>query len=117
MPQASQHLLEHPAAIRPEDHARFAAAKMGKATLFESPRLLVGLNGFEPGQEHALHSHADMDKVYHVLEGEGLCLLEGREIGLAPGVLVVAPAGVPHGIRNTGAGRLLVLAILAPGPR
>ena len=32
------------------------------------------------------------------------------------GVLLVAPEGVPHGIRNTASGRLLVLAVLAPAP-
>ena len=31
-------------------------------------------------------------------------------------VLLVAPEGVPHGVRNPGPGRLLVLAILAPAP-
>ena len=29
---------------------------------------------------------------------------------------LVAPAGVPHGIRNDGDERLIVVAILAPGP-
>ncbi len=32
------------------------------------------------------------------------------------GVLLVAPDGVPHGIRNTGGARLVVLAVLAPAP-
>jgi mannose-6-phosphate isomerase-like protein (cupin superfamily) len=32
------------------------------------------------------------------------------------GMMLVAPESVPHGIRNTGEGRLVVLAILAPGP-
>ena len=50
--------MTHPTVIRPADHAVYAPGKMGKATLFESPRLLVGLNAFEPGQEHALHAHA-----------------------------------------------------------
>ena len=108
--------LAHPVPVRPEAHAVFAPDKMGKATLFASPRLLVGLNAFEPGQEHALHAHEGMDKVYQVLEGSGLFLLEGREVAMDAGTLLVAPAGVPHGIRNTGAGRLVVLAILAPGP-
>lgn len=89
---------------------------MGKTTLFESPRLLVGLNAFEPGQAHALHAHAGMDKVYQVVEGAGLFLLEDRELPMQAGDLLVAPADVPHGVRNTGTGRLLVLAILAPGP-
>jgi quercetin dioxygenase-like cupin family protein len=94
----------------------FVPGKMGKSTIFESPRLLVGLNAFEPGQEHALHAHAGQDKVYQVIEGEGVFLLEGRELAMHAGDLLVAPEGVAHGVRNTGSGRLLVLAILAPAP-
>ena len=105
--------MTHPSIVRPADHASYDAAKMGKSTLFESPRLLVGLNAFEPGQEHRLHAHAGMDKVYSVVEGEGLFLLEGRELPMRAGDLLVAPEGVPHGVRNTGKARLLVLAILA----
>ena len=108
--------MEHPTAIRPEEHAVFKPEKMGKATIFESDRILVGLNAFEPGQEHALHAHADMDKVYQVVSGSGVFLLEEQEIAMEPGVMLVAPEGVPHGIRNTGADRLVVVAILAPAP-
>ena len=108
--------MDHPIVIRPGDHAVYRPDKMGKATLYESPRLLVGLNAFEPGQAHALHAHAGMDKLYHVLEGEGLFLLEGRTLPMRAGDLLVAPDGVPHGVRNTGGERLLVLAILAPAP-
>ena len=108
--------MEHPSAIRPEAHAVFRADKMGKATLFESERILVGLNCFEPGQQHALHAHAGLDKVYQVLEGQGEFLLEDRSIPMEAGVMLVAPQGVPHGVRNTGSGRLVVLAILAPTP-
>lgn len=105
--------MEHPTVIRPSDHAVWRKDKMGKSTLFESASVLVGLNAFEPGQSHALHAHAGMDKVYHVLEGEGLFLLEGRELPMKAGDLLVAPEGVPHGVRNNGEGRLLVLAILS----
>lgn len=108
--------MSHPAAIRPEESAVFDPAKMGKSTIFRSARILVGTNAFEPGQEHALHAHHGIDKVYQVLCGDGLFLLEGREIPMQAGVMLVAPAGVPHGIRNTGTGRLVVLAILAPAP-
>jgi quercetin dioxygenase-like cupin family protein len=108
--------MEHPSVIRPSDHAVYSPGKMGKATIFESARLLVGLNAFEPGQEHALHAHAGQDKVYHVIEGEGLFLLEGRELAMTAGDLLVAPDGDAHGVRNTGGRRLLVIAILAPAP-
>ena len=108
--------MDHPTPLRPEDHAVFSSEKMGKATLFESDRIMVGINAFEPGQEHKLHAHKGMDKVYQVLEGNGLFLLEGRELPMEAGTLLVAPEGVPHGIRNPGDGRLVVLAILAPAP-
>ena len=102
--------------IRPATHASYRPDKMGKSTIFESARLMVGLNAFEPGQSHALHAHAGMDKVYSVLEGEGVFLLADRELPMQAGDLLVAPEGVPHGVRNTGGGRLLVLAVLAPAP-
>jgi quercetin dioxygenase-like cupin family protein len=108
--------MNHPSVIKPSDHAVYAANKMGKSTIFESTRLLVGLNAFEPGQEHALHKHAGQDKVYQVIEGEGLFLLDGRELAMHAGDLLIAPDGIAHGVRNTGTQRLLVLAILAPAP-
>jgi quercetin dioxygenase-like cupin family protein len=109
-------MTKPPAVIKPAAHAEWRTDKMGKATIYESARLLVGLNGFEPGQSHALHAHVGMDKMYYVLEGEGLFLLEDRELPMQAGDLLVAPDGVPHGVLNSGQRRLLVLAVLAPPP-
>jgi quercetin dioxygenase-like cupin family protein len=108
--------MTHPSIVRPADHAAYSAAKMGKSTIFESARVLVGLNAFEPGQEHALHAHAGQDKIYQVIEGDGVFLLDGRELAMTAGDLLIAPEGVAHGVRNTGTRRLLVLAILTPAP-
>ena len=108
--------MNHPSIVRPADHASYSAAKMGKSTIFESARVLVGLNAFEPGQEHALHAHAGQDKIYQVIEGDGVFLLDGRELAMTAGDLLIAPDGIAHGVRNTGSRRLLVLAILAPAP-
>ena len=109
--------MNHPTLIKPSVLAEWRSDKMGKSTIFESDRLLVGLNSFEPGQSHALHTHGGMDKMYLVVEGEGAFLLEGRELAMTAGDLLVAPDGVPHGVRNTSGKRLLILAVLAPGPR
>ena len=107
----------HPSIIRPANHASFSSEKMGKATIFESSRLLVGLNCFEPGQSHALHAHAGQDKVYSVIEGEGVFLLDGQSLPMRAGDLLIAPEGVAHGIHNPSGGRLIVLAVLAPSPQ
>jgi oxalate decarboxylase/phosphoglucose isomerase-like protein (cupin superfamily) len=108
--------MKHPSIIKPAEHSEWRADKMGKSTIYESPRLLVGLNGFEPGQAHALHAHAGMDKMYYVLDGEGVFLLADSELPMRAGDLLMAPEGVPHGVKNTGPGRLLVLTVLAPSP-
>ena len=102
--------------LDPRSLAQWSPEKMGKATIFESERVLVGLNSFEPGQEHRLHAHARMDKIYFVLEGQGTLLLEQGEERLEAGKLAIAPADQPHGVRNDSTGRLLLLAILCPAP-
>lgn len=109
--------MTHPSVIRPADHAVFSPERMGKATLFASAHLLVGINAFEPGQQHALHAHPGQDKVYVVAEGQGVFLVEGAEWPMTAGELLVAPADVPHGVRNTGTERLIIVAILAPAPQ
>jgi quercetin dioxygenase-like cupin family protein len=108
--------MNHPTVIRPSEHAAWRADAMGKSTLYESSRLLVGLNALEPGQSHALHAHAGMDKVYLVMEGNGLFLLKDAALPMQAGDLLVAPDGVPHGVENNSKARLLVMALLAPGP-
>jgi mannose-6-phosphate isomerase-like protein (cupin superfamily) len=51
-----------------------------------------------------------------VLAGAGVFLLDGRELPMRAGDLLVAPDGVAHGVRNSSQERLLILAVLAPGP-
>lgn len=108
--------MAQPEIIRPSEQARWRADAMGKSTIFESSRMLVGLNAFEPGQSHALHAHAGMDKMYLVVEGEGLFLLQDSALPMRAGDVLVAPDGVPHGVENNSSARLLVMAVLAPGP-
>lgn len=103
--------------MNPRDHAVWRAEKMGKATLYKSAHMMLGLNAFEPGQSHAAHAHTDMDKAYFVLEGTGSFSLADAVHELGPGQLLVAPAGIPHGVQNNTDQRLLVLVTMAPGPR
>jgi mannose-6-phosphate isomerase-like protein (cupin superfamily) len=42
--------------------------------------------------------------------------LEGHELPMQEGDLLVAPEGVPQGVVNTGHERLFILAVLAPWP-
>ncbi len=90
--------------------------KMFKSTLVQGDHLLLGLNCLEPGQDHHLHTHTDQDKFYFVLEGEGEFMV-GNEIFIAgKGKIIWAAAGVPHGVKNLGNERLVVMMGMAPGP-
>ena len=89
---------------------------MFKSTVFASSRLLLGHNVLLPGQDQPVHEHVGQDKVYVVQEGEGLFTIGDRQESVGPGHAVIAPAGVPHGVRNEGAARLVLLVAIAPGP-
>ncbi|MFQ5898127.1 MAG: cupin domain-containing protein [Candidatus Methylomirabilia bacterium] len=59
---------------------------------------------------------ADLDKIYYVVEGTGRLTVGGATETLGPGELLVAPAGVEHGLDNGGPDPLLVLVVVAPPP-
>ena len=96
--------------------AKFSPGKMGKTTVVHGESLFAGLNCFEPGQEHAAHTHAGQDKLYYVLAGSGDVQIGDRTERLSAGDAAFAPSGVVHSIRNSGPERLIVMAILAPPP-
>jgi quercetin dioxygenase-like cupin family protein len=87
-----------------------------KATLFQSERLLLGLNCLEPGQTQAAHTHDDQDKFYFVVEGVGEFQVGDEVIEAGTGMTVWALAGVLHGVTNRGDERLVLLVGIAPAP-
>ena len=96
--------------------AEFTPEKMGKRSLAAGAYVYAGLNSFEAGQEHKAHTHADQDKLYFVIEGEGEAMV-GDEAGpVSAGDLILAPAGVLHSMHNPGPGRLTVLVVFGPPP-
>jgi mannose-6-phosphate isomerase-like protein (cupin superfamily) len=98
------------------NEARFSNEKMMKVNLFETRNFFCDVYGLEPGQEQKLHSHADADKVYFVLEGEGTFHIGADAYQLSANQIVCAAAGVPHGVKNTSQGRLSVLVFMTPNP-
>ena len=79
--------------------------------------LFVGLNAFEPGQEHAAHAHVGQDKLYFILEGTGVVHIGEQSEILSAGDAAYAPSGVSHSIRNPGPDRLVTMVVLAPPPQ
>lgn len=96
--------------------AVFHPDKHTKADLLRGEFLYAGLNAFEPGQTQPVHAHAGQDKMYYVLEGAGVIEVGSESYAAAAGDLVLAPAGVPHGVVNPGPGRLVLMVIFGPPP-
>jgi quercetin dioxygenase-like cupin family protein len=107
---AIQDLIQHVPA-----RAAFASAKMTKLDCFRSDRLLVGLNCFEPGQDQQVHAHDGADKFYFVVAGKARFILGNRTIDAQSGDLLLAPAGLPHGVERA-LERTVVLVGIAPAP-
>jgi quercetin dioxygenase-like cupin family protein len=106
----ARELLQHLPA-----RAAFAPDQMVKVNCFRSVRLLLGLNCFEPGQAQKLHAHAGADKFYLVLSGKARFVVGDRTSEAGPGDLILAPAGVAHGVERA-VERTVVLVGIAPAP-
>jgi quercetin dioxygenase-like cupin family protein len=98
------------------DHTGTSSAKFYKTTLFRGDALLLGVNCLEPGQQQAAHDHADQDKFYYVVEGNGYFHVGDDWFDAGPGEVIWAPAGFIHGVTNRGDVRLTLLVGIAPAP-
>jgi quercetin dioxygenase-like cupin family protein len=97
------------------EHTGAQAEKFYKQTLWQGEHVMVGLNCLEAGQQQRVHAHEGADKFYLVLEGRGRFTVGDEEREAEAGALVIAPAGIEHGVTNTGDTRLSLLIAIAPG--
>lgn len=97
-------------------HVGTRAEKFYKTTLFRSDALLLGMNCLEPGQIQKPHTHDDQDKFYFVLVGNGRFWLGDERVDAGEGEVVWAPAGLLHGVENSGDAQLSLLVGIAPAP-
>ncbi len=95
------------------EKVNFSEAKMVKAALFESARLLCDVYCLLPGQSQKTHVHDNLDKVYLVQTGAPTVVLGDEQRVLQPGQAAFAPAGTPHGLRNDGSEQATLLVFQA----
>ncbi|HTR22267.1 MAG TPA: cupin domain-containing protein [Gemmatimonadales bacterium] len=95
--------------------ATFSATQMVKVDCFRSDRLLVGLNCFASGQSQRVHAHAGADKFYLVVTGKARFVVGDTTAVASAGDLILAPAGVPHGVAEA-LEPTVVLVAMAPAP-
>jgi quercetin dioxygenase-like cupin family protein len=66
-----------------------------------------------PGATIGEHTHGGDEETYVIIDGSGTMAVDGTELAVGPGDVVVNRAGGTHGLRNTGEGplRLVVLDV------
>jgi mannose-6-phosphate isomerase-like protein (cupin superfamily) len=96
------------------DYAKQRTDRPYKYTFFNTTHMLVGVNVLAPGQNQAIHDHQHQDKFYFVVEGTGQFTVGDQTVPCTPGTLILAPAGIEHGVQNPGTQRLVFLTTIAP---
>jgi quercetin dioxygenase-like cupin family protein len=103
-------------------HVREQAIHDGQGTIVrrlffrEHSQLPIRFDIWElpPGASEGNHTHAGddaLEEIYYVMQGQGQLRVEGEDVPLAPGVAVLVPPGVDHGLYNTGADTLRLLIL------
>ena len=101
---------------RVKESIKFREEKLAKINLFESPNFFCDLYCVHPGQEQKVHSHAENDKIYYVIRGQGKVIVGEESRILHEDEMVLAPAKEPHGIKNDSDEDLVCLVFMAPHP-
>ena len=96
--------------------AHFNPARMTKIDLARGDLLFAGLNCFEAGQAQELHVHDEADKFYLVLSGKARMTVGDATQDARAGMLVWAPAGVPHGVEEALERTVILVAMTPPPP-
>lgn len=94
------------------DKVAYSQEKANKVPLVETDHSRTTLWCLLPGQRIEPHVHAG-DHIWVVLEGEGHFLSGAAAQPLAPGKVLVAPAGEPHGVENTGREGMVFISVSA----
>jgi len=69
---------------------------------------------YQPMAHVALHTHKVQEQIYHVLDGEGMMVMDGERRVVRKHDVIYIPPGVEHGISNTGLGDLSFIVATTP---
>jgi len=83
-------------------------------TFAQNPSLSLTLFAFDAGEGLSRHT-APGDAMVHILEGEAVVNIDGKEMAAIKGQVVVMPADIPHSV--TAVQRVKMLLILVKKPK
>ena len=72
------------------------------------------ISAYQPNAYVERHSHKVQEQVYHVIDGEGLMHIAGKDQVVRKHDFVYLPPGIEHSISNTGLVDLVFLVVTSP---
>ncbi len=93
---------------------KFDDARHLKETIWEDDQGRINLICMKQGQELTTHTHHG-NHIWIVMEGSGEFFSGGQSQAIDAGKIVIVPALVEHGIRNTAKDNLVIASITAAG--
>jgi len=72
------------------------------------------ISTYQPMAYVEMHKHSVQEQIYHVLEGEGMMIIDGEKTVVRRHDVIFIPPGVPHSIVNNGLGDLTFIVVTTP---
>jgi mannose-6-phosphate isomerase-like protein (cupin superfamily) len=115
VPRAKVMRMEEASWEVPPGHSPGALSKMLVHPSNADTRYLdFRISSYEPRHYAEVHVHEVAENLYYVLRGKGIVELDGVRHLVEPHTVVHIPAGVRHGIFNTGLENLVFLVVATP---
>lgn len=92
------------------DLVDYADGRVVSRTFAQKPGVGITLFAFDQGESVSTHT-APGDAMVQVLDGEALVNIDGKELTVAAGQVVVMPANVPHSVTAVKPFKMLLTVV------
>jgi quercetin dioxygenase-like cupin family protein len=72
------------------------------------------ISTYQPMAYVEMHKHAVQEQIYHVLEGEGMMIIDGQKTIVRRHDVIFIPPGLSHSIVNNGLTDLTFIVVTTP---
>ena len=98
------------------DIREFDKGDMLKKVPFITDKLVFNTYFLEPRQVLKLHKHPVTDELFYLIEGRGQFTVGSNQFMVGTGAVIYGPAGVSHGLVNSGSENMVMLSVQSPKP-
>ncbi len=90
----------------------YAADSIVSKTILDKPAGTITLFAFDKGQKLSEHT-APYDAVVQVIDGAGMITIDGKDINVSAGQIIVMPGNIPHAVKANERFKMLLTMIRA----